>query len=114
MFHFGINYCFRFQKNPIESSGLFLKSLENFSVVKLHSTCFEKLIFQDVFNVRKTKSIAKFDGLEPWRREGIVAPEIGPKKFGTFAKLAPSPKRTSYNYDNLYTREFHLIAVNLS
>ena len=38
-----------------------------------------------------------------------MAPEIGPKSFGTFEKLAPS-----YNYDNLYTREFHLIAVNLS
>ena len=36
--------------------------------------------------------IAKFDGLEPWRCEdmkGIVAPEIGPKSFGTFEKQAP-------------------------
>ena len=36
--------------------------------------------------------IAKFDGLEPRRCEdikGIVAPEIGPKRFGTFEKQAP-------------------------
>ena len=41
------------------------------------------------FNVRKTKRIAKFGGLEPRRCEdikGIVAPEIGPKSFGTFEK----------------------------
>ena len=56
---------------PIESGGLFLESLENFSVVKLQSACFEKLIFHDVFNVRKTKRIAKFDGLEPRRLKGI-------------------------------------------
>ena len=36
--------------------------------------------------------IAKFDGLGPRRCEdikGIVAPEIGPKSFGTFDKQAP-------------------------
>ena len=61
-------------------------------VVKLQSACFEKLIFLHVFNVRKTKTIAKFEGLEPRSCEdikGIVAPEIGPKSFGTFEKQAP-------------------------
>ena len=58
-------------------------------VVKRQSAYFEKLIFKHVFNVRKTKGIAKFDGLEPRRYEdikGIVAPEIGPKSFGTLEK----------------------------
>ena len=53
-------------------------------VVKLKSACFEKVIF---FDVRKTKRIAKFGGLEPrlcYDIKGIVAPEIGPKRFGTF------------------------------
>ena len=61
-------------------------------VVKLQSACFEKLIFLHVFNIRKTKRIAKFDGLEPRRCEdvkGIVAPEIDPKSFGAFEKRAP-------------------------
>ena len=56
-------------------------------VVKLQSACFEKLIFWNVFNVRKTKRIAKFDGLEPRRREDvkeIVALEMGLKSFETF------------------------------
>ena len=64
---FGSN-CFRFPKNAIESSGLFLESLENFLFVKLQSACFEKLIFYDVFNVRKTKRIAKFVGLQTRHR----------------------------------------------
>ena len=57
-------------------------------VVKLQSACFEKLIF---FDIRKAKRIAKFDGLEPRHCEDIkavVAPEIGPKSFGTFEKQA--------------------------
>ena len=62
-------------------------------VVKLQSACFKKLIFYHFFNVRKTERIAKFNGLEPRRCEGvkgiIVAPEIGPKRFGTFEKQAP-------------------------
>ena len=61
-------------------------------VVKLQSACFEQLIFSHVFNIRKTKRIAKFEGLEPRRCEdimAIVAPEIGPKSFGTFEKQAP-------------------------
>ena len=67
-------------------------------VVKLQFTCFEKLIFCSVFNGRKTKKIAKFDGLELRRCEdmkGIVAPKIGPKCFGTQGfKSFPSPQRT--------------------
>ena len=72
-----------------------LKSQELFwpekPIVELQSTCFEKLIFEHVFNARKTKRIAKFDSLEPRRCEGIkgiVAPEIGPKSFGT----SPGPR----------------------
>lgn len=45
-----------------------------------------------VFNVRKAKKIAKFDGLEPQRCEGIkgiVLPKIGSKSSGTFEKQAP-------------------------
>ena len=60
-------------------------------VVKLQSACFQRLNFQHAFNVRKTKTTAKFDGLEPRRCEdpkGIVAPEIGSKSFGTFEKQA--------------------------
>ena len=66
-------------------------------VVRLQSACFEKLIFEHVFNVRKTKRIGKFDGLEPWRCEdiqGIVVPEIGPESFGTFKKPTPGPSCT--------------------
>jgi len=61
-------------------------------VVKLQSACFEKLIFLLVFNIRKIKRIAKFEGLEPWRCEdikGIVAPERDLKSFGAFEKQAP-------------------------
>ena len=64
-------------------------------VAKLQSACFEKLIFSHVFNIRKTKRIAKFEGLEARRCEdikAIVAPEIGPKSFGTFEKQAPGAK----------------------
>ena len=59
-------------------------------VVTLQSACFKKLIFEHVFNVRKTKRIGKFDGLEPWRCEDIkavVAPKIGAESFGTFDRL---------------------------
>ena len=66
-------------------------------VVKLQSTCFEKLIYLNVFNIRKTKRIAKFEGLESRRCEGIegiVAPEIGPKSFGTFEKQGPVSRRS--------------------
>ena len=47
--------------------------------------------------IRKTKTIAKFEGLEPRRCEdikGIVAPEIGPKSFGAFEKQAPERNST--------------------
>ena len=40
-------------------------------VVKLQYACFEKLIFLHVFNTRKIKRIAKFEGLEPRRCEDI-------------------------------------------
>ena len=55
-------------------------------VAKKQSTCFEKLIFEHVFNVRKTKRIAKFDTLELRRYEHIKASvelEISPKSFRT-------------------------------
>ena len=61
-------------------------------VVKLQSACFEKMIFSHVFNIRKIKRIAKFEGLEPRRCEdikGIVSPERDSKSFGTFEKQAP-------------------------
>ena len=60
--------------------------------VKLQSAFFEKLIFLHVFNIRKTKRIAKFEGLEPRHCEDIkavVVPGIRPKSFGTFEKQAP-------------------------
>ena len=82
-------------------------------VVKLQSACFEKLIFLHVFNTRKIKRIAKFEGLEPRRCEdikGIVAPERDPKSFGTFEKQAPGVNqllRCSW-----VTESRHLINVN--
>ena len=57
------------------------------------TACFEKLIFQHVFNVRKIRRTAKFDSLELRRFEdikGIVVPEIGLKSFGTFEKQTPN------------------------
>ena len=62
-------------------------------VVKLQSTCFEKMIFKHIFIVKETKRIAKFDGLEPRRCKDIkliVAPEMGPKSFGTFGRQTPA------------------------
>ena len=67
-------------------------------VAKLQSACFKKLIVLHVFNIRKTKRIAKFEGLEARRCEdikAIVAPEIGPKSSGTFEKQAPGPSCSS-------------------
>ena len=47
------------------------------------------------FNVRETKRITKFNGLEPRRCEdtmkGFVAPEKRAKSCGTFEKQAPGP-----------------------
>ena len=60
-------------------------------VVKLQCACFEKQIFEHVFNVRKTKRITKFVGLEPQHCEdikGTVPLEINPKGFRTFEKQA--------------------------
>ena len=70
--------------------------------VKLQCACFEKLIFLHVFNIRKTKRIAQFEGLEPRHCEDIkavVAPGIGPKSFGTFEKQAPGLKRARFCSD---------------
>ena len=77
--------------------GLFLESPENFfgserPVVKLQSPCFEQVIFQHVFNARITKKVGKFGGLEPRCCEGIMAPEIGPRNFGTSEKQAPGAR----------------------
>ena len=75
-------------------------------VVKRQSACFEKMIFLHVFNIRKIKRIAKFEGLEPRRCEdikGIVAPERDPKSFGTFEKQAPGYLRFISGSTLLYT-----------
>ena len=54
--------------------------------VKLQSPCFEKLIFEHFFNVKKkAKKIAKFDGFEPRRCED---PKASAKGFATFEKQA--------------------------
>ena len=61
-------------------------------VVKLESACFQTLIFQRVGNARKTKRIAKFDGLEPRCCEdikGIGAPRNRPEKFRDFWETGP-------------------------
>ena len=95
------------------SRGLFLESPYNFSgltqsienlVGKLLSTCFEKLIFEHVFNVRKTERIAKSDGLETRRCEhikGIVPPEIDSKRAQDLNQKALNKvaklKRTPYD-----------------
>ena len=70
---------------------------ENFSGPKSQLSNFNLFVlkswsFKHVFNVRKTKRVAKFDGLEPRCCEdikGIVAPQIDPKSFGTFEKQPP-------------------------
>ena len=64
------------------------------------------MIFLHVFNIRKSKRTAKFEGLEPRRCEdikGIVAPERDSKSFGTFEKQAPGC------YDNCNIFFFSLI-----
>lgn len=58
-------------------------------VVKL---CLEKLTFEHIFNVRRTKRIATVHGFDPRRCEdieGFVASEIGLKSFVTSEKQAP-------------------------
>ena len=58
--------------------------------------CFEKLIFSHVFNARKAKEIAKFDGLErrPCEdRKEIVAAKNKPEK--TEHRLKRRPKSAS-------------------
>ena len=83
-------------KNPHTPGACFSKAPELFGpkkpIVKLQSTCFEKLIFEHVFSVRKAKKTAKFDGLESQHCEDIkriMAPKICPKSFGSFEKQAP-------------------------
>ena len=52
----------------------------------------QKLVSEHVFNVRKIKRIARYNGLETRRCEvikGIVAPEIGPESFGAFGQNRP-------------------------
>ena len=61
--------------------GLFLESPENLAGPKSHLSNCNPLFFKHAFDTRKTKRIAKFDGLEPRRCEdikGIVAPEKRP------------------------------------
>ena len=68
-------------------------------VARLQPACFEKLIFEQVFNARKAKWIAKFDGLESQRFgdiKEIMAPEIGPKSFGTFGKQTPGQSQPPF------------------
>ena len=77
--------------------------------VNLQSACFEKLFFNCAFNVRKSKRVAKFEGLEPGRCEdikGIVAPEKGPKSFKTLRKQALGH---TYQFFTLECFEFHLL-----
>ena len=61
-------------------------------VVKLKSTYCQKLIFWHVYNVRKSKRVAKLDGFEPRRCEDILYRNCGtrnrPENFGTFEKQA--------------------------
>ena len=83
------------QINPRSFGSWCVKGTEESS---LQSACFEKLIFEHAFNVRKIKRIAKSDDLDPRRWEdirGIVALEIGSKSFRTFEKQAPCPIITS-------------------
>ena len=78
-------------------------------VVNLQSACFEKLLFKRAFNVRKSKRVAKFEGLEPGRCEdikGIVAPEMGPKSFRTFKKQALGH---TYQFVTLVCFELHFL-----
>ena len=73
-------------ERPVSRKSRELSGLET-PIAKLPSPCLEKLIFSHVFNVRKTKRTAKFDGLAPQHCgdiKAIVPHEIGPKSFGTF------------------------------
>ena len=83
----------------MRSKGLFLESLWTFwaSKASCQSASFEKLIFQHVSNERKTKRIAKFDGLEPWHCEnikGIVAPKTAWKVMGLLRNM-PQDRESS-------------------
>ena len=96
--HTKIQTCIVWIQGPVSRTSREIFGPEKV-VVKLQSACFEKLTFLHVFNIRKTKRIAKYDGLDPRRCEGIkgiVAPEIDPKSFGTFEKRAPGLNSYSY------------------
>ena len=54
-------------------------------VVKLQSACFEKMIFLHVFNIRKIKRIAKFEGLEP---------DINTRRVGRIRDIYANPRRS--------------------
>ena len=82
-----------FHEQTSFSRGLFLKSPKNFLGPN------GKFIFQHVFNKEKPRGL--FDGSETRLFEyikGIVAPEMDPKSFGTFEKLATgtNPARGQY------------------
>ena len=61
--------------------------------------------------------MAKFDGLEPLRCEnikGIVAPEIDPKRFGTFEKQAPERRIVVLFCDIVAGIVIHLLQTSAS
>ena len=64
--------------------GTFEKRPPGKLVVKLQSSCFEKLIFEHIFDARKTKRIAKFDVLEPRCCKDIKGNRNRPEKFRDF------------------------------
>ena len=83
-------------EGPVSRKSRELSGLET-PIAKLPSPCLEKLIYSHVFNVRKTKRTAKFDGLEPQHCgdiKAIVPHEIGPKSFGTFEEQVTFPRKT--------------------
>ena len=74
-------------------------------VVKVQCACFEKLIFLYVFNMRKAKKIAKFDGLD--RRRCEDRKEIAAAKF----KISPKKHATGFKSEsvlNLFQISFSL------
>ena len=67
-------------------------------VAEPQCACYEKLNSSHVFNVRKTKRTAKFDGLERRRdKKGTLAPEIKimkRQKVTPLENITWKPKRT--------------------
>ena len=68
------------------------------------------MIFKHICNVKETKRIAKFDGLEPRRCKDIkliVVPEMGPKSFGLLlGRQTPALSFFSASERELKTRSF--------